>query len=87
MGRNPFCQDFEYGTSVEGCCTYDWMVLQLEDCADIIKALHPGIDFIFLFDHPYGHDRGIEYRFNVMKMNCGYGRAQRDTHPTNIWLP
>ena len=52
MGRNNFSKYFEYGASAKGYCTHDWMVLQLEYCTDILKALHPGIYFIFLFDHP-----------------------------------
>ena len=83
MGRNNFCQEFEYSVSSEGYWTYDRMVLKLEDCTKIIKALHTGIDFIFIFDHTCGHDRGIKYRLNVMKMNIGYGGAQQEIHPTN----
>ena len=76
MGINPFCQGFEYGASDEGYWTYDQMVLQLEDRTDILKALCPSIDFIFLFDNPCEHDREIEERLNVTKMNSGYGGSQ-----------
>ena len=58
MGRNPFFLFFEYGASSEGYWTYDRMFLQLEDCNNILKYLHLGIYFMFLFDHPCGHDRG-----------------------------
>ena len=84
MGRNNFFQDFEYGASDEGFCTYEWMVLQIEYFTGIFKAIHPGIYLIFLFDNPCGHDRGIEDRLNVTKMNSGYVGAQRYMHPTNI---
>ena len=60
------------------------MVLQLEDCTKILKALNPVNDFIFLFGHPCGHYRVIENRLNVMKTISGYGEAQQEMHPTNI---
>ena len=59
MGRNTFYQEFEYGTIAEIYWTYYLMVLQLEDCNNIIKALHNGIDSIFIFDNTCEHDRGI----------------------------
>ena len=60
------------------------MVLKLVDCTEIIKALHPGIYSIFMFDRYCGRDRLIEARLNVMRMNSVYGRIQQDTHLPNI---
>ena len=77
MGRNTFCQEFEYGASAEGYCIYDRIVLQIEDCNDIIKALHLVIYFIFPFYYNCGNDKVIEYSLNVTKMKSGYDRAQR----------
>ena len=57
MGSNNFYQNFEYGAIAEGYCTYDRMVLQLQDCVDILKDIHTGVYLIFLFDSAYGHDR------------------------------
>ena len=48
MGMNPFCQEFEYGTSADVYWTYDWMVLQLEDCTNILKAIHTSINLILV---------------------------------------
>ena len=59
MGRNTFCQGFEQYASDEGYWNYDRMVLQLEYFSDILRDNNPGIDFIFLFDHTCGHDKGI----------------------------
>ena len=84
MGSNNFCQRFDYGASAEGYLTYDQTLLQIEDCVDILKSLHPGIDFIFLFDYYCGHDKGRKYGFNLTKINSGYGRAQRNMHPTKF---
>ena len=60
------------------------MVLQLDNCTDILKALHTRIDLIFLFDNPCGNDRGREVRFNITKINSGYGGAQQEIHPAKI---
>ena len=84
MGSNNLRQYFKYGASADGYWTYDHMVLQLEDCVDIPKALHPGFYFIFLFDDSCGHDRGRKYGLDVTKTNSGYVGAQQDMHPTNI---
>ena len=59
------------------------MVLQFEERTNILKALHAGIYFIFLFDNICGNDRVIDDRLNVTKMNSGYGGAQRELHPTD----
>ena len=84
MGRNPLYQEFEYGESDEGYWTYERMVLQLEDCTDILKYFHPSIDLISIFNHPYGRDKGIENRMNITKKNIGYVRTQQEIHPTEI---
>jgi hypothetical protein len=84
LDTNPFCLEFEYGSTAEGYWTYDHMVTQLEDCADVLKALHPEFDFVFLFDHSCGHDRGREDGLNVSYMNSGYGGNQRTMHSTKI---
>ena len=84
MGRNPFCQDFEYGTSAEVYFNYYQMIIQPEDCTIILKDTHPDIYFIFIFDHTWGHDRVIEDRLDLMKMNSGHGGSQREMNPTNI---
>ena len=80
MERITFCQDFEYGTSAKLYWIYDWMVLQLDDCIEILMSLHPSIYFIFLFDHPRGHDRESEDRLNITNINSGYEGSQREIH-------
>ena len=59
------------------------MVLKLDYCAKILNNIHPGIDFIFIFDHSCGKYRGIECGFIVTNMNSGYGGAQWEMHLTN----
>ena len=73
MGRNPFCKEFEYGASSKGCYNYDHFCLQIEEFANILKYIHPGIDFIFLFYHSYGHGIKRGCGLNVTNMNSVYG--------------
>jgi hypothetical protein len=61
------------------------MVLQLEDCVDILNVKYPQYDFLFLFDHSCGHDRQREDGLNVEKMSKSFGgRAQRKMRETTI---
>ena len=61
------------------------MVLQLEDCVDVLNVKYPQYDFLFLFDHSCGHDRHREDGLNVEKMSKSYGgRAQRKMCETMI---
>ena len=53
-----FLQIFEYGVCDKGYWTYERIVLQHEDCNEILKDINTGIDFIFLFDHTCRNDRG-----------------------------
>ncbi len=38
---SPFIVEFEYGANLEGYWSYDHMVLQMEDCIDVLKLLYP----------------------------------------------
>jgi hypothetical protein len=56
--NSPFVLvEFEHGANSEGYWTYDHIILQFEDCVDVIKVLYPEYEYIFLFDHSCGHDR------------------------------
>jgi hypothetical protein len=81
---SPFVLEFEYGVSAEGYWTYDSMVLQLEDCADVVATLYPEYQFLFLFDHSCGHDRAREDALNVNNMNTGFGGKQTRMHDSVI---
>ena len=63
--ESPFNKSFKYSTSTEGYCTYECMVLQVEDCRDVLIALHPKFDIIFLFNDYCGQNRGGEDGLNV----------------------
>jgi hypothetical protein len=85
LTESPFVREFEYGAnSEEGYWTYQHMVLQLEDCVDVLNVLFPQYDFLFLFDHSCGHDRQREDGLSVAKMSKYYGGAQRRPRDTTI---
>ena len=83
LTTSPFIREFEYGQNADGYWTYQHMVLQLEDCVDILNVKYPQYDFLFLFDHSCGHDRQREDGLNVEKMSKSFGgRAQRKMRET-----
>jgi hypothetical protein len=57
LNCSPFVRTFEYGVDSDGYWSYNHMVLQLEDCVDLLKHLYPDYDYLFLFDHFSGHDK------------------------------
>ena len=60
------------------------MVLQLDDCVDCLKCLHPEFDYLFLFDHSCGHDRQREGGLNVENMSKSFGGKQSNLCDTLI---
>lgn len=84
LNVNPFVLEFEYGAANEGYWNYEHMVLQLDDCVDVVKFLYPQYDFLFLFDHSCGHDKQREDGLNVENMSKSYGGKQSVLRPTLI---
>jgi hypothetical protein len=76
LTSTPFTRTLEYGANSEGYWTYDAMVLQLEDCMDVLQTLYPQFDFVFLFDHSNGHDRMQPDGLNMRKVNKMFGGQQ-----------
>ena len=60
------------------------MVLQVEDCADILNTLFPEYDYLFLVDHSCGHDKQREDGLNVENMSKTFGGKQSKMHLTTI---
>jgi hypothetical protein len=73
LTTSPFFWEFEYEQNADSYWTYQHMVLQLEDCVDILNVLYPQYDFLFLFDHCSGHDRQREDGLNEKKMSKSFG--------------
>ena len=70
---SPFVRELEYGSSNEGYWTYESMILQLEDCIDVLNHTHPQFEFLFLFDHSNGHGRVQPNGLSVTKISIKYG--------------
>ena len=76
LPSSPFIIKFEYGAANKGYWSYDHMVLQLDDCVECLKCLHPEFDYLFIFDHSCGHDRQREDNLNVENMSKAFGSKQ-----------
>jgi hypothetical protein len=77
-------REFEYGQNSDGYWSYEHMVLQREDCIDVMKVFHPEVDVLLLFDHSCSHDRQREDGLNVENMSKGYGGKQSKLRPSII---
>ena len=61
------------------------MVIQLEDCVDVLKAIYgEKFDYCFLFDHSNGHDRQRPDGLNVNKISKYYGGKQPSMRDSDI---
>jgi hypothetical protein len=89
LADSPFVMEFEYGASdaAKGYWCYEWMVLQLEDCIDVVQALYPMYDFVFMFDHSCGHDRKRPDGLGANDLNKGFGGAKPKMRDTKIVEP
>jgi hypothetical protein len=79
LTSTPFVIKFKYGANNDGYWAYEHMVLQLEDCIDVLRCLYPQYDVLFMFDHSCGHDRQREDGLNVKNMSKNYGGKQKCT--------
>ena len=80
----PFCCVFEPGLNEEGFWTYQYTVMQLEDCIDCVRVLLPEFDHVFLFDSLSSHQKKREQGLDASAMNNGYGGAQPQMWDTTI---
>jgi hypothetical protein len=60
------------------------MVVQTEDCIDVMMVLYPSYDYLFLFDHSCGHDKQRDDGLNVENMSKSYGGKQCMIRPILI---
>jgi hypothetical protein len=63
---------------------YDAVVLQLGECADVVKTLYPQYDFLFLFDYSCGHDCMPDDALKVEGVNKGYEGEQNKMKASTI---
>ena len=77
LETSPFSIKFEYGNSKNGYWSYEDMVLQLEDCVDVLRAINGDkYDYCFLFDHSNGHDGLRPDGLNLNKISKYFGGKQ-----------
>ena len=74
--ESPFTRELEYGMNNEGYWRYEDMVLQMEDCRDILVHMFPDYEFIFLFDHSNGHDRLQPNGLSINRISIRHGGKQ-----------
>jgi hypothetical protein len=84
FNNSPFVLQFEYGANNQGYWKDDHVVLQMEDCIDVVKVLWPNFDFLFLFDHSGGHDRRRPDGLNTKSLNKGFSGAQAKMRDSKI---
>jgi hypothetical protein len=84
LDNSPFVLQFKYGANNQGYYKYGHMVLQIEDCIDVVKVLWPDFDFLFLFDHSCGHAQRRPDRLNNKSLNKGFGGAQTKMRDSKI---
>ncbi len=60
------------------------MILQFEDCIDVVRTLWPEFEYVFLFDHSCGHDRQRPDGLTTTGLNKGFGGAQPRMRDTKI---
>ena len=76
LTKSPFVIEFEYGANKQGYWDYDHMMMQFEDCIDVVTTLHPKFECMFLFDHSCRHSwQGLD-GLSVTKVNKTAGGVQ-----------
>ncbi len=89
--NSPFLGFFEYGENCKGYWAYNNIVLHYEDAVDVLKVMHPAVDFVFLFDHNSGHSKQQPDSLIQNRMNRLFGgknaEAMRYTsiHLSQAW--
>ena len=74
---SPFVRKFDYGHNQDGYWSYDTMILQFEDCVDVLRCLfRDEFEYIFYMDHSSCHGKLRSDGLNVRLMNKRYGGNQ-----------
>ena len=76
-----FVRGFEYVAKKYVYWSYEHLIIQLEDCIDVMKEIY-GNDFIlqFIVDNSCGHEQKREDGINVNVTNVGHGGRQHIMH-------
>jgi hypothetical protein len=57
LKSSPIVIEFKYGANNQVNWKYVHMILQFEDCIDVVRTLWPEFEYGFLFYHSCDHDR------------------------------
>lgn len=84
LNQTLFVRGLEYGSNDDGYWTYQCMILQLEDCLDVLPHLFPGFDYIFSIDHSNGHNCINLVGLSLKKINLRDGGSQLEMRSSTI---
>ena len=85
LDSTPFYRELQYGSNLDGYWCYEHMVLQLEDCIDVLQAIHGELyEYVFLFDHSCGHDRKRADGLDARLIRKNFSGKQPRMHPSRI---
>ena len=74
-----------YGSGKDRYWSYEHLVIQLEDCLDVLQCLYKDkFDIKINVDHSCGHDRQKEDALNVNRMNRDYGGVKPKMHDSKM---
>ena len=87
LTKSPFVRFLEYGLNKDRYWSYDHMIIQLEDCIDVLNVAFPDFDYIVLVDHSNGHDCLQPDGLNLNKIGVKYGGKQPKMRKTKLINP
>ena len=76
LNTSPFLHELEYGKIFEGYWTYNHMVVQLEDCIDVLTIIYPDFDFVVFLNNSNGHNKMRPDGLNINKIGLQYRGKQ-----------
>ena len=80
LQSSPFVVEFEHGMNNKGYWRYDNMVMQIEDCVDVLHAMMQDwlqkYDVHFVLNHLKNHNKHKPDGLNAKKMNSRFGGKQ-----------
>lgn len=82
LKSSPFVNEFEYGASNEGYWRH--MVVQMEDCSDVLKVLMEEWGQQYEIDHSQNHNKHKPDGLNAKPMSSGFGGVQPKMHATKL---
>ncbi|KAL7532560.1 hypothetical protein ACHAWF_008635 [Thalassiosira exigua] len=85
LTSSPLVKEFEYGANNEGYWNYDHMMIQVEDCVDVLREVLPAhYDIVLMVDHSCGHDRHRPDGLSVKNVNKYFGGAKPKMRDTKL---